>query len=238
MAKTMQKEHFDPTTIEEVDHQVTNNGFVLLRTGVLSPWLLGIISMHFGSIRGGSFWDKYFEVIYDPSNPTPGRSLARTATEFPLHTDGSFETNPPKYIALQCIQNDVEGFGVSVLVDSWKLIPQLSDDSRAVLEKSSFLFSRFSSGKEVRAFSPILKSQNGQFIIRYRNDRNFTLTPPDDRARVALAEFHTLLNSPDLREEIFLMPGDILVVDNQRLLHGRTALSGKKRRVLRRLWIE
>jgi Taurine catabolism dioxygenase TauD, TfdA family len=34
-----------------------------------------------------------------------------------------------------------------------------------------------------------------------------------------------------------LQPGDVLIVDNNRMLHGRNAIRGDKQRLLRRLWI-
>jgi alpha-ketoglutarate-dependent taurine dioxygenase len=54
--------------------------------------------------------------------------------------------------------------------------------------------------------------------------------------REALARFHEAVReSPEVR--LRLEPGDVLVVDNGRILHGRTAIEGRPTRRLRRVWL-
>jgi alpha-ketoglutarate-dependent taurine dioxygenase len=233
------------STLEDINQVYDKEGFVLFHTGVTEVWILDLLAEHFGTVRGGAFWKKHFEVgnhlyiTFDPDDPASSRikdSVARSSTEVRLHTDGSFESTPPKALFLQCVQNDTEGYGVSVLVDIWKVVKELSPLNLKVLLETPFQFQRIENGVKVKKEKTVIE-YNNIYAGCYRNDRKSKLIPPTEEAKLALDEFEQIISAQVLQETLFLNPGDILLVDNQRMLHGRTVLSGTHPRMLRILWM-
>ena len=233
------EQQFD--TLEDINQVFETEGFVLFRTGVRELWILDVLAEHFGSVRGGTFWQKNFEVKFDPADPASRAitdSVSQSPTEFPLHTDGSFEKEPPRVFFLQCVQNDLEGYGVSILVDIWQVVERLSQQTLKILLETPFQFQRTEKGITAVTSAPILEFNGISYNIRYRNDRKSKLIPPNEDTKQALTEFEQITLRQDMQTIKFLQPGDILMVNNQRMLHGRTALSGSHYRVLRRLWVD
>jgi gamma-butyrobetaine dioxygenase len=224
-------------TLEDIKRFYIHYGYIVLHTNVKEPWMLEMVSEQFGSLQGGTFWDKYYEVKYDPVSEPVNDSVALSPAELPLHTDGTFETSPPENVAFQCLQNDIEGFGVSVLVDVWELIKCLAEPTRQVLLEAQFRFQRTGKGVTATVDAPILELKGEDYKVRYRHDSKYSLSPPTKEADLALANFEQVLALKDLQKMVYLNPGDILFVNNHRMLHGRTVLSGTRPRVFRRFWV-
>ncbi len=70
--------------------------------------------------------------------------------------------------------------------------------------------------------------------MRYRYDAKYRPTTSLPRAAAVLEIFRQALDEA-IGESILLRAGDVLLVDNRRMLHGRTALSGKVRRRMLRM---
>lgn len=240
-----------PDSLEEIHRLYEQNGYLVLCTGVTQEWILDLVAGQFGEIQGGIFWKKYFRVEYDPEKDplnVPKDQLSPLAkhalADFSPHMDGTFEKVPPKCTLLQCILCDKEDYGVSIVVDTWEIISRMSKISFDCLLETDFPF-RFQVQKhylkgedtEKVTFAPLIETFGDSYKVRYRNDEDFKLVPPNKQAASALEEFETLITSPEFRREFFLKPGDILITNNWRVLHGRTPLSGEKVRKLRRLWV-
>lgn len=234
------KSNLNHLLLEDIQTLVKTNGYVLLSSGVTDIWIVELLAQQFGIPRGGTFWEKYFYVEFAPGarNQTAEQSLAYSSTDFPIHTDGSFEDKPPNIFILQCIQNDRKGYGTSILVDGWAAASMLEESTLRILLETPFEFKRTRKSKSSTTHAPILKRKENTFEIRYRRDHNFQLIPPSDSAQIALQKWEENLRTPELQVNLDLVPGDILIVNNQRILHGRTPLSGKQHRILRRLWLD
>jgi len=105
------------------------------------------------------------------------------------------------------------------------------------LLNSRFQFRRIAEGKEASINAPILELVEQSYKMRYRNDNNFNLVSLSQDSESALNEFQQLISLPELVVSVQLKVGDVLIVNNYRMLHGRTPLSGKQKRTLQRLWI-
>jgi hypothetical protein len=167
--------------------------------------------------------------------------------EFFPHTDGHYlrgmaRTNngkftcvqPPHLFLLQCIKQAPEG-GINVLVDGAKIL-------RAMIERDKKLIGPLFSGKgtailrgehlacDVPVFNPLSPKR---YALRFSYDRDFFCASP---LKEIFAKFnaHYVLNQQYSSYHL-LKPCQILIADNERMLHGRTAFVGE--RVLRRIWI-
>ena len=142
-----------------------------------------------------------------------------------IHTD-----HPDvKYVFLHCLQNSSEG-GFSLLSDFNKFSHRLTQEDKEVL-KNVFLFEHdvFGTGNST---SPLLRiDEMGRIKIYF----SFWHVDSDDRNKESVKEFYRLA-----KKHIYsfrLSKGDVLIIDNQRVMHGRTAIGGDKRRHIKRFWI-
>jgi len=224
------------TELEEMRRIYDVQGYVVLETGISDIWIMELLAVYLGSVRG--IWGKRYEVNFRPDQEVTKNSVAQSATELPPHTDGSFEIDLPPSFILQCIESDLEGYGVSVLIDSWKVIEMLSKQTLQVLLDAPFKFYRAEMGKEVTLSAPIIERDGASYQFRYRNDRKHPLIPTSDESSQALKELVAAINSNQVRNEFQLKPGDILWANNKRMIHGRTELSNKVPRKVRRFWLQ
>lgn len=137
---------------------------------------------------------------------------------FPLHTDLAYVVNPPRYLFTLCVQPDPQGGGVTLLSDCSHAWQDLPPEHKRQLEKPQFKF-RNPPNTPPGATEPlpIYLAAEGESIFRYRRD---SMSFPS-QADAAIAYF-----SQAVENVAFSFPlrrGDLLIVDNHRILHGRTA---------------
>ncbi|MEL6745233.1 MAG: TauD/TfdA family dioxygenase, partial [Pseudomonadota bacterium] len=158
-----------------------------------------------------------------------------TPDQFSLHTDLAYVDRPPRYILTHCVQPDPDGGGVTLLSDVKQAITLLSDKDREALSDTVFSF-RYPPGceeGESASFAVIDdSSDSGTPRLRFRLDRTNCPTShqkPLENLADALAKCSFQLK---------LFAGDLLILDNTRMAHGRTALStsGGTHRHLRRAY--
>lgn len=148
-----------------------------------------------------------------------------------LHTDGAEAAPPvPDYFTLLCVRPAARG-GRLQLVRLDDLLRRLADPEAAVLA-GDFYFDRrgdAGTGESPVVRKPVLFRDNGRpsvtYLRRYIDIAHArpevpNLTPAQRRA---LDAFDRLLGCAELVAEYRMRPGEFLVVDNKRFLHGRTA---------------
>jgi len=158
-------------------------------------------------------------------------TYANNNKEFPAHTDCADYLSPPDTVLLLCEKNSEQG-GDSFLVLVDDLIKRCSPKTITELEKKQFL--------QGKAFLPIIEKKANFYQVRYNRimldlyleSNNLTLS---NEAAEALEEWENLIN-----EQLFvfkLRPGECLLFNNQRFLHGRKAFEGNSQRRLKRVRI-
>ena len=164
--------------------------------------------------------------------------LSETAAEFAAHTDSTFLRSPHDVLALACRRSDGSG-GLSFLVDVAAVVAHLDADDATALREPVFPFwlndPLYGIGRHA---APVL-DELGAGTARYRRDVVAQLVPdtPDleQRHRDALRRLDELLDDAARDAEFALAPGQLLIFDNHRLLHGRTPLGSNTARELLRL---
>lgn len=144
-----------------------------------------------------------------------------------LHTDhGGVD-----YILWHCVAQSDEG-GVSRLVDTREVLEALSAAEREALE--SVYLTEHRVFKDDPHMRPLLRREDGADRVYY----SFWLLGEelDERQAAAVEAFRQGVEAAD-EVQIRLEPGDLLIIDNRRVLHGRTAIEGNKQRLLERCWI-
>jgi hypothetical protein len=158
--------------------------------------------------------------------------LSSTASDFPLHTDEAFAAVPSRYVMLHCWRADSSGKGDSLLANSEAIAARLEPWALDLCHRAQFVW------RDCRG--PIFTRQAGLDwpAVRF-NLREIAGDDLDDaadpRAR-ALPEIF-LAAAQDAADQILLEPGDCLVLDNRRVLHGRIAFDHGSDRLLKRVWV-
>ncbi|MFF7975780.1 TauD/TfdA family dioxygenase [Streptomyces sp. NPDC007905] len=155
----------------------------------------------------------------------PGKSSGIGYNAF--HMDLVNGTLPPDYTTLLCVRPDALGGGPSILSDAHAAAARLSEDSRALLAESAYhygtFFDLFGVGGEYKPFPVLDGSTAGKGFVRFTAkmlERSELSRAHADAARELAAEL--------IRGQVsfMLQPGDYLIVNQRRFLHGREALRG------------
>ena len=154
------------------------------------------------------------------------RALVMSDKALDLHTDHQ----RARFIACQCIRQTDDG-GTSLLLDLGVLFDQLPK-----MEQHHLSGIRFSAHKVFDG-----DPSEYQLLTEDSDHHCFYYAPflvlPEHREDPILLKFRQIIREA-VPIAIDLSEGDVLVVDNHRMLHGRTAIFGSKDRQLERCWIE
>jgi len=118
------------------------------------------------------------------------------------------------------------------LLDGYKLLRLLAAEQLERLKRLQLFKDEFAE-REVDRF-PFLSERFAREKIYYSP---WSAAEVEGEQREALQEF-TRLTERGERVRYLLQPGDLLVIDNGRMLHGSSATGRAGRRVFRRYWIE
>lgn len=136
--------------------------------------------------------------------------------EFPLHTDLAHWAVPPRYVALRCVSGVgavgttlFDGFVVANSVGRSRLRMALVQPRRPLQNRLQLL--------------RLLDAECHDESVRFRWDSIF-LKPATDFAATVVADVTAFLARACTRQAVLEEPGDTLLLDNWRLLHGRSAV--------------
>ncbi|MFF3214133.1 TauD/TfdA family dioxygenase [Streptomyces sp. NPDC002886] len=141
-----------------------------------------------------------------------------------LHMDLVNGSLPPDYTTLLCVRPDPLGGGPSILSDPHAAVARLSENSRALLAEPAYHYGTFFDlhgvGAEYKPF-PVLDGIDPGGFVRFT--AKMLERSPLGRAHADAAR--------ELADELvrgqvsfMLQPGDYLIVNQRRFLHGREAL--------------
>ncbi|HET6619023.1 MAG TPA: TauD/TfdA family dioxygenase [Dongiaceae bacterium] len=201
------------------------HGFGLLRNVPARPGMVAEVGDRLGFVRTTNY-GKLFDVI---SMPDPN-NLANTALGLGVHSDNPYRDPTPGVQLLHCLVSDAPG-GDSLLVDGFAAAEQLrswAPDQFDLLMRVPASFRFADKDADLQTRTPLVSVDfEGRLTAVHFNNRSFAGidVPVEliDPWYEAYRNFAQILKQPE-RELIFrLAPGDLLVMQNERALHGRTA---------------
>jgi hypothetical protein len=165
-----------------------------------------------------------------------------------LHTDGPHRPGaPPTMFVLMCVRQSTSG-GALVLVETAKIVRQLDPRVIDVLS-GPFAFDQREQGT-LPVHRAVLHRDGDRWLLAYlRAYIELGHQHPDvpdltDEQRSALDDLDLVIDrltaDPHGHTESKLKPGQLIVVDNRRLLHGRTSFGDReddRDRLMLRTWI-
>ncbi len=200
-------------------------GFVIFKKVPTKNNFIVNFANSIGSVRRTNFGE-FFNV---KSKPNPN-DLAYTSLPLSPHTDNPYRNPVPCIQMLHCIENEVSG-GLSTLVDGYTVTEKLKKDYPdyyKILTKIKIRFQFVDKSVFLENWAEIIKlDELGKFKqIRFSPRLDFVpLINKDqlDLYYLARKKLSDLCNSDEYKIKFKLLPGDLLMMDNYRLLHGRTA---------------
>jgi gamma-butyrobetaine dioxygenase len=168
------------------------------------------------------------------SVPQP-ENLAYSDLGLGLHTDNPYREPVPGFQALHALIPSSEG-GESLFADGFAIAEHLradAPDAFAQLTATAVPFHYRSHDAELRAARPLIQlSVDGEVTAVHYNNRSIAPLnlPARETARFysAYRRLATLLREPRFQLRTHLDAGSLVVFDNQRILHGRTAFSSAR----------
>ncbi len=207
-------------------------GFTLLHGVPTTPGAVCEVVGLFGYVRETNY-GRLFDVVSveEPHN------LAFTAIALGNHTDNPYRDPVPQLQLLHCLEAAGEG-GESVVVDGFAAAERLRREAPGafdILMRTKVPFRYLEPGAvDLRHAAPLIELDVDGCLrtIRY-NSRSIG---PIDLDPDALPEFYAayrrfgrLLHDPAMTVGFRLAAGDLFIVDNRRVLHGRRGFEGGRR---------
>lgn len=163
-------------------------------------------------------------------------NLAFTPLPLDLHTDNPYRDPVPGYQALTCLQQASAG-GETLFCDGWGVAAELAaahPAHAALLLASPLTFRYADAGAQLSARRCVLAG-SGAREVAYNARSQVALALGSGRTASAvralygaLASFEGLCREERHMARVLLAPGQTVVWDNQRLLHGRAAFEGPR----------
>ena len=211
--------------------KIADYGLVLVEHCPCEKAAVGRIAKNIGYIREtifGGLWE--FE-----ANETMADS-AYTPKELRPHTDSTYSLDAPGLQILLCVDYNAVG-GESVMVDGFRVAKQLlQDDPKlySLVSEIEVTGVYKGDGSNLQASRPILRHDSAGRLVQvtFNNyDRATTrlLEPKMTQLYSGIRYLDRFFNSSDFQWRHQLKPGEMLVFDNWRLLHGRGAFEGKRK---------
>ena len=161
---------------------------------------------------------------------------AYTQEELRPHTDSTYSNDAPGLQLLLCCDYDAEG-GESIMVDGLKIAETIKKEDLQMydlLTKINVKGNYIGDGVFLEAERPIFKLNKNKEITQvsfnnydrapFRFEKDLTL-----KFYEAIKKFDLLANNKDYQWRHILKPGELLIFNNWRILHGRGSFSGVRK---------
>jgi gamma-butyrobetaine hydroxylase len=201
---------------------VDSLGFAILTGGPTEPATVVRTAELFGFVR-----ETNSGRLFDVRSTIKPSNLAYTGLGLGAHTDNPYRDPPPTLQLLHCLSSSAGG-GENTLVDAFRVAQNLPSAQFEVLSRHPIRF-RYADGEaELETETPVLSlDPRGELQAVHYNTRS----AQPFRLQQALVEpyyaayqaFGRMLEDTRYRIQFKLAPGDLFIVDNLRVLHGRTA---------------
>ena len=199
-------------------------GFVMFKNVPTKNNFIVNFANSIGSVRRTNFGE-FFNVR---SKPNPN-DLAYTSLALAPHTDNPYRNPVPCIQLLHCIENEVSG-GLSTLVDGYNVSEKLKRDYTdyyRILTETKVRFQFIDQNIILEDWAEMIElDQNKKFKqVRFSPRLDFVTLIDKEKLELFYAarkKISELYNSDNFKIEFKLVPGDLIMMDNYRLLHGRT----------------
>jgi alpha-ketoglutarate-dependent taurine dioxygenase len=183
----------------------------------------------------GQVAETNYGLVFDVRSVPQPENLAYSDLGLGLHTDNPYREPVPGFQALHALIVSPDG-GDSLFADGFALAEHVREtrpDDFALLSRTAVPFHYRSQNAELYAERPLIQlSCRGEVTAVHYNSRSIAPLDPSTPGTAdyysAYRRFAALLREPRFQLKFKLADGEIVVFDNQRILHGRTAFSSAR----------
>lgn len=180
----------------------------------------------------GQVAETNYGLLFDVRAVPEPENLAYSDRGLGLHTDNPYREPVPGFQALHVLVAAPDG-GESLFADGFALAEYLRQEDPAafeVLARTPVPFAYRSRNAALKAERPLIQlSCRGEVVAVHYNNRSIQPLPFAAEAAEqyyrAYRRFATLLREPRFMLRFMMRAGDLVVFDNQRILHGRTGFA-------------
>ncbi len=213
---------------------LVERGLAMVSGGGCGPEVCEALVARFGYVR-----ETNYGRTFDVESVASAANLAYTDLGLGLHTDNPYRDPVPTLQVLHC-RVAAERGGDSVFADGLGVASTLRDEDRGsfeVLAGEPVPWRYTAADVDLAATAPVIGTDwRGEPVTIRWNERSRQPLPGDpvraERHLEALRRFGEVLSRPGHHVSVRLEPGDLVVFDNQRVLHGRTPVQGDIHRLL------
>ncbi|EKX36051.1 hypothetical protein GUITHDRAFT_155346 [Guillardia theta CCMP2712] len=183
----------------------------------------------------GGFW----ETRLLPADDKKNIDSAFSTCALPAHTDGNYWQDPPGIQVFHCLEPDLHG-GDTLLVDGFKVaedLKEIDSDSFNFLCETPVPFQHTDKENHLVSYHTVFGKDADGNVIRFSLntlDRDVMRLPPSQVLRFykAWQQLCSIVADPSNEAWLKLMPGQLIIIDNKRVMHGRSEISPRSGRVL------
>jgi gamma-butyrobetaine dioxygenase len=183
----------------------------------------------------GQVAETNYGLVFDVRSVASPENLAYSDLGLGLHTDNPYRDPVPGFQALHVLVASPDG-GDSLFADGFALAEHLRATDPGAFERLTRTLVPFlyrAKDAELYSEAPLIRlSAAGEVQAVHYNNRSIAplSLPPDDMRAfyAAYRRLALLLREPRFQMRLRLAGGDLVVFDNQRTLHGRTAFSSAR----------
>jgi len=210
---------------------IHTHGFAVLDQVPVEQESVAAVANAIGYVREtifGGLWEFAANEGMDDSAYTP--------KELRPHTDGTYSHDAPGLQLLLCCEYDAEG-GDSIMVDGFAIYRWMQEnapEALADLSRINVPGQYVGDGVVLRAERPVFRHDSrgelAQVTFNNYDRAPFRLNDADMASFYAACRlFDQKANDPDMQWRQILAPGQMLIFDNWRILHGRAAFRGHRK---------
>ena len=161
---------------------------------------------------------------------------AYTQNELRPHTDSTYSNDAPGLQLLLCCHYEATG-GESIMVDGFKIAEKIYKENRdlyTLLSEIEVTGQYIGDGVFLEAKRPIFKLNSDKELIQVSfNNYDRAAFRMDDEKTLkfydAIREFDLIANNREYQWRHILKPGELLIFNNWRILHGRGSFKGDRK---------
>ena len=212
-------------TLERALRTLATHGLIRLQQLSTDAETVLEVAARIGVVRPTQFGPS-FDVV----NRADADSQAYTADRLGLHMDIPTRETPAGLQLLHCIENTAAG-GESLMADGLAITEHLRATEPALFEAlttCSWVWANRSTTTDVRWSAPVVRLDSDGRFVEHRLVNILRLFPDMahdqvDTAYRALRHFTRVADDPRFSISFPFEPGDCVIFDNRRMLHGREA---------------
>lgn len=215
----------DPATLADWLRRLIVDGMAFLADVPTAPGTIVSALSPVGQVAATNYG-----LVFDVRSVVQPENLAYSDRGLGLHTDNPYREPVPGFQALHVLLAAPDG-GESLFADGFAIAAALRQDSPGDFEqltRTAVPFVYRSRDALLEARRPLIQlSSAGEVIAVHYNSRSIAPFPfaaaTAERYYGAYRRFAEMLRDPRFALRFMMRAGDLVVFDNQRILHGRTA---------------